>query len=160
MVIENYNHLSCLYRQVADEFFKESLRVDRTGAVSDRVNKSEVGFTFGKIHVTANCAVNGLILATLGLVREHYAFPVREGALSQVAPHTQRSLVKKYHVLFLAEFVAVNDPLFLQCFQAVGLIKFCGRGQVHSYESYIAHFVVLKNIGRTTLKAVPSLGVF
>ena len=160
MVIEHYNHLIYLYRQVADEFFKESLRVDRTGAVSDRVNKFEVGFTLWKIHVAADCPVNSLILATLGLVREHYAFPVREGALSQMAPHTQRSLVKKYHVLFLAEFVAVDDPLFLQCFQAVSLIKFCGRGQVHSYESYVAHFVVLKDIGRADLKAVPSLGVF
>ena len=65
-----------------------------TGAASDRVNKSKASFTFGKIHVTANCAVNGLILATLGLVREHYAFPVREGALSQVAPHSEKSRQK------------------------------------------------------------------
>ena len=160
MVVQHHNHLIYLYRQVADELFKKMLCVHRTSAVSDRVNESEVGFILGKIHEAADCPVNGLVLSTLSLIREHYTLPVREGALSQVTPHTKRSLVEKYHVLFLAEFVAVDDPLFLQSFQAVCLIKFCRRGQVHSYESYIAHFVVLKNIGRANLKAVPSLVVF
>ena len=160
MVVQYHNHLVYFYRQLAEEFFKESLCVHRTGAVSHRVNESEVGFVLGKIHEAADCPVNGLVLATLSLVREHYTFPVGEGPLLQVTPDAERSFVEKYHVLFLAEFVAVDDPLFLQSFQAVSLIKFCGRGQVHSYESYVSHFVVLIDRRRADLKAVPSLEVF